>query len=39
MTSTFALSLHILRRNWVVYRKDFIANISPTIGPGVMPIA
>lgn len=31
MTSTFALSLHILRRNWVVYRKDFIANISPTI--------
>lgn len=26
-----ALSWHIVRRNWWVYRKDFIANISPTI--------
>jgi lipooligosaccharide transport system permease protein len=23
--------LHIVRRNWVVYRKDFLANISPAI--------
>ncbi|HVK61722.1 MAG TPA: ABC transporter permease [Bdellovibrionales bacterium] len=25
------LSWHIVRRNWVVYKKDFIANISPTL--------
>ena len=25
------LSLHIVRRNWRVYRKDFLANISPTL--------
>ncbi len=31
MPETLALSLHITRRNWAVYRKDFIANISPTI--------
>lgn len=28
---SFKLSLHISRRNWVVYKKDFIANISPTV--------
>lgn len=31
MTETLGLSLEIVRRNWAVYRKDFIANISPTI--------
>ncbi len=33
--SDFALSLrlawHVVVRNWVVYRQDFIANISPTL--------
>ena len=31
MNETLSLSLHITRRNWTVYKKDFIANISPTI--------
>lgn len=31
MRETWKLSLHIVRRNWWVYRKDFLANISPTI--------
>lgn len=31
MLETWRLSWHIVRRNWWVYRKDFIANISPTI--------
>lgn len=31
MRDTLRLSLHIVTRNWWVYRKDFIANISPTI--------
>jgi lipooligosaccharide transport system permease protein len=30
MLKTLALSFHITRRNWTVYKKDFIANISPT---------
>ncbi len=29
--STWALSWHIVVRNWTVYKKDFIANISPTL--------
>lgn len=28
---TFRLAWHVVVRNWVVYRKDFIANISPTL--------
>ncbi len=28
---SFKLSLHITRRNWAVYRKDLIANTSPTV--------
>jgi lipooligosaccharide transport system permease protein len=28
---TLRLSLHITRRNWTVYRKDLIANVSPTV--------
>ncbi len=31
MLETLRLSSHIVRRNWWVYRKDFLANISPTI--------
>src|SRR4051794_543739 len=31
MLDTLKLSWHIVRRNWWVYRKDFLANISPTI--------
>jgi len=31
MLETVFLSLHIVKRNWLVYRKDFLANISPTI--------
>lgn len=31
MRDTWKLSWHIVRRNWWVYRKDFIANISPTV--------
>jgi len=27
---TLHLCLHLTRRNWVVYKKDFIANIAPT---------
>lgn len=30
-SESLRLSLHITHRNWVVYRKDLIANISPTI--------
>jgi lipooligosaccharide transport system permease protein len=28
---SFRLAWHVVVRNWVVYRKDFIANISPTL--------
>lgn len=31
MLETFPLCLHIVRRNWAVYKKDLIANISPTV--------
>ncbi|MES2526320.1 MAG: ABC transporter permease [Bdellovibrionota bacterium] len=31
MRETLLLSLHISRRNWMVYKKDLIANISPTV--------
>jgi len=31
MLEALSLSWHIVRRNWWVYRKDFVANISPTI--------
>ena len=31
MTESFKLCLHIVRRNWTVYKKDLIANISPTV--------
>ncbi|MBC7979219.1 MAG: ABC transporter permease [Armatimonadetes bacterium] len=28
---TFRLAWHVVVRNWLVYRKDFLANISPTL--------
>ena len=31
MRETLALSLQIVRRNWMVYRKDLLANLSPTL--------
>lgn len=31
MRESIALFFHITLRNWTVYKKDFIANISPTI--------
>lgn len=31
MIETLLLSLHIVRRNWTVYKKDFIANVSPSV--------
>ena len=27
---TLQLCLHLTRRNWIVYKKDFLANIAPT---------
>ncbi len=31
MRESFALAFHITRRNWMVYKKDLVANISPTV--------
>lgn len=31
MLESLKLCFHITRRNWTVYRKDLIANISPTV--------
>ena len=31
MLETLGLSLLVVRRNWMVYRKDFLANVSPTL--------
>ena len=34
---TFVLAWHVVVRNWVVYRQDFLANISPTLAdPALM---
>src|SRR6187549_976415 len=34
---TFQLAWHVVVRNWMVYRKDFLANISPTLAdPALM---
>ncbi|MBX3022882.1 MAG: ABC transporter permease [Bdellovibrionales bacterium] len=38
MLETLKLSWHIVRRNWWVYRKDFLANISPTVTDAAFPI-
>ncbi len=31
MRESISLAFHITRRNWAVYRKDLIANVSPTV--------
>jgi lipooligosaccharide transport system permease protein len=31
MVTSLGLAWHVVVRNWVVYRKDFLANISPTL--------
>jgi lipooligosaccharide transport system permease protein len=31
LAASLALCLHISRRNWAVYKKDFLANISPSV--------
>ncbi len=31
MLESLKLCFHITRRNWIVYKKDLIANISPTV--------
>jgi lipooligosaccharide transport system permease protein len=31
MTESLKLSFHVVVRNWTVYKKDFLANISPTV--------
>ncbi len=31
MLESLKLSFHITRRNWTVYKKDLVANISPTV--------
>ena len=37
MATSLRLSWHVVVRNWTVYRKDFLANISPTLAdPALM---
>lgn len=37
LPQSLRLSWHVVVRNWVVYRKDFLANISPTLAdPALM---
>lgn len=31
MIETLLLSFHVVRRNWTVYKKDFVANVSPSV--------
>ena len=39
LPTTFRLAWHVTVRNWVVYRKDFIANISPTLADPALVLA
>jgi lipooligosaccharide transport system permease protein len=39
MIETLNLSLHVVRRNWVVYKKDFLANISPSVADPMLLLA
>lgn len=36
---SFRLSWHVVVRNWTVYRKDFLANISPTLADPALILA
>ena len=31
MSETLELALLVARRNWIVYKRDFVANVSPTV--------
>ena len=33
------LGWHVVVRNWMVYRKDFLANISPTLADPALVIS
>ena len=37
--TSLRLSWHVVVRNWVVYRKDFLANISPTLADPALMMA
>lgn len=37
--NTLSLSWHVVVRNWMVYRKDFVANISPTLADPALMLA
>ena len=39
LPTTLRLAWHVSVRNWVVYRKDFIANISPTLADPALVLA
>ncbi len=40
LTTSLGLAWHVVVRNWTVYRKDFLANISPTLAdPALMMTA
>jgi lipooligosaccharide transport system permease protein len=39
LATTLRLAWHVSVRNWVVYRKDFIANISPTLADPALVLA
>jgi lipooligosaccharide transport system permease protein len=39
LSTTLRLAWHVSVRNWVVYRKDFIANISPTLADPALVLA
>jgi lipooligosaccharide transport system permease protein len=39
LLTTFRLAWHVSVRNWTVYKKDFIANISPTLADPALVLA
>ncbi len=40
LLTSLRLAWHVVARNWIVYRKDFLANISPTLAdPALMMTA
>lgn len=39
LAATLRLSWHVVVRNWTVYRKDFLANISPTLADPALMMA
>ena len=39
LATSLRLSWHVVVRNWIVYRKDFLANISPTLADPALMMA